>query len=275
MSTEPEQGDTTTYHGQSDPDTEYVLDPSPNPWRRDPVLSEYSDASRAQWADYYDIHPQFLPWEHIEWHGFDILRNVTAHLQERPKTAKQLSTSRVMDHLGIDHRTSETVGLDDIMLLHGWWRGGFTPASGTYYCNPEYPHDHENHELALFELGDSLGDPWEDSSRLERRLDLLARGASLGLPLDVLARPFGVERGHSAGKWAARHYVDYGRRKAEGKARMARTWKTIYKWGDGEYTFAEIAEAFGMPPTTVTSSIRNRASDFEPPRDPNYREVSR
>lgn len=278
MSTEPEPGDTTLSHGQSesDPDTEYVLDPTANPWRRDPAMKQYRNAAREEWGDYYNIHAQFLPWAHSKLNGFEALQQLTPFFESRPATSKQVSMSRVISHLGLRQYTGDAFCLEDIALLSGWWRGGSHSASGSYYCNPAYRHGHADHDAALSEVSDPIIDPWEDSSRFVRRLSLLERAASMGLNADVLLQPFGVTNYDSVLKWAQRHYFAYGKRKAEGQVRMARTLKTIYAWGnvgDSTLTRDEMGEAFGVDGTTITKRIKNYAADFEPPRDPNYRKV--
>ena len=255
----------------ADADFEPVLDPISNPWRRDPALNYRSDASREEWGDHYNIHAQFLPWEHSKLNGFEALRKLTPFFESRPGTSKQVSVSRITSHLNLRHHTGDTICMEDIALLSGWWRGGSSPGSGSYYCNPAYQHGHGDHEAVHFDPDDPVGDPWEDSSRFVRRLDLLERASSMGLNMEVLKQPFGVTHRGTVGDWAQRHYFAYGKRKSEGRVRMARTWKTIHAWGDGEYTHADIAAAFGVPRSTVSSAIRCRAADFEPPRDPNYR----
>lgn len=284
MSTEvehPDSDETTTAHGQSDPDpdaeNEYVLDPTSTPWRRDPVMNHRSDASRKEWGDHYNIHAQFLPWAHSDPSGFEALQQLTPFFESRPATSKQVSMSRILSHLDIGQYTGDAFCLEDIALLSGWWRGGSNPASGSYFCNPAYSHGHAGHETAPSEMGDPIGDPWEDSSRFVRRLDLLDRAASMGLNADVLVQPFGVTHYDSVLKWAQHHYFAYGKRKVEGQVRMARTLKTIYAWGnvgDSTLTHDEIGAAFGVDGTTVTKRITKHAAGFEPPRDPNYRAVS-
>ena len=273
MSTESEWGDTTTDHDQSGPDTEdeYVLDPAPNPWRRDPAMKHYRNASREEWGDYYNVHAQFLPWAHSKLNGFEALQQLTPFFESRPDTSKQVSTSRITSHLGIDHHTADAFCLEDIALLSGWWRGGSNPASGSYFCNPEYPHGHDDSEYAL--ANNSSHDQWGDYRQFNRRLGLLDRAASLALSCADLQHPFGAESRKVPRKWAEDNYYPWGERRMAGMVRMARTWRTIHKWGDGDYSYRDIAEAFGLPKSTLMSRLNRFAPDFEPPRDPNYRKV--
>lgn len=274
MSTEAEHSDSEEVEPYGhDSESEYVLDPTTNPWRRDPAMNDCSKASREEWGDHYNVHAQFLPWAHPGLNGFEALRKLTSFFESRPDTSKQVSTSRITSHLDVDHHTGDTYCIEDAALLSGWWCGGSSPASGSYYCNPAYRHGHDDHETAPSEIGDPIGDPWKDSSRFVRRLSLLDRSASMGLSSDVLVQPFGVTHRDSVRAWAQRHYFAYGKRKSEGRVRMARTWKTIHAWGDGDYSYPDIAAAFGVPRNTIASAIHRHAADFKPPRDPNYRKV--
>lgn len=214
-------------------------------------------ANYIDFADEHDVHQEFLSFQYRRLDPVATMTELTKHLDSRPPTRQRLSTNAIVSEVDPSNAHNVAASLDTFMLLHGWWRDGRT-ASGTFYCNPEYVHDHGT-------------DTIRDS---DERADLLRRVADLGLPMRVLGPAFGLstargpkETTKAVFRVADRIGVEWGPRRDAGVTTMARTFKTLAEWG---YPHHEIGTAFGRPRRTVTDWINRDAADFSPPADPTH-----
>lgn len=271
MSTEP--GSVQTYADlkhKIDPSQIKVADPVveetelvvKSPWD----LADYPD-SRAQWGEQYGVCSTFLPFAYLSCNPVQITRDVGKFLNQLPPTKQRVSTSALYSACDFSGGGPRALSFDDICLIFGWWRGGETPASGPYYCNPEYVHDHPESDYI---------DPmtyWDDESGeyVNDRLDFALRAARLGRPGPVVSQAFGLVDDGAAGRWLNRRNFGWKQQYEAGRQRMFRTAKTINAWG---YTHDEIAQAFGISNSSVSRWTSQFAADFEPPADPSYQVVS-
>ena len=242
----------------ANPDAEEVEVVAKYPWNG----GKYTNG-RLVWGEQYGVCSEFLPFAYLDNDPLEMLQDIGEFLNSRPPTKQRVSTSELYQRASPMGMGRGAIHFKSLCLIFGWWRGGEAPASGPYYCNPEYCHSHEGNALDIR----SADDP---GACAERRFEYLEMVARFNLPLNTLTDAFCVRDRRGVHKWAVDHDIEWGELREEGRRTMARTWKTITNWG---YTQREVADAFQRPPTSVSSAIRQFADEFEPPADPSYQVV--
>lgn len=245
----------------ADPDTEDTEIVVKAPWD----LADYP-GSRLQWGEQHDVCATFLPFAYLSYDPVEIIGNIGEFLNQVPATKQRVPVSKLYSEGDIEGGGTTTLSFKDVCLLFGWWRGGVGAASGPYYCNPEYVHDHPDDDCI------SEWTYWDDDANeyVNERFDLAIRAARLGLAGPVLTPAFGMDSRNGPRWWLSKHGFDWESKFKDGRRTMARTFKTINKWG---YLYDEIGSAFDIPTTTLTDRVRRHASEFEPPADPSYHVV--
>lgn len=228
-------------------------------------LADYP-GSRVQWGEQHDVCATFLPFAYLSYDPVEVIGNIGEFLDQLPPTKQRVPISALYSASGFSGGGTSALSFDDVCLLFGWWRGGEGAASGPYYCNPDYVHDHPDGDYI------SKRTYWDDDADeyVNERFDLTIRAARLGRAGPVLTPAFGMDSRNGPKWWLSKHGFDWERKFKAGRRTMARTFKTINEWG---YTYDEIGSAFDIPPTTLTDRVRRHASEFEPPADPSYQVV--
>lgn len=223
--------------------------------------------SRGTWGDALDIYSGFLPFAYLDVNVVDVLTTVGEFLESRPQTRQRVSSSELYSLAGLIDKQPGPFDFEDICLLHGWWKGGEAASSGTYYCNPDYCHDHGDAHLTRESY-------WDDESGeyVNERFEVAIRATRMGLSSRVVYKAYGLNEPRHVTAWLSEHGFDWPSKRKEGLRKMARTFKTLHEWG---YTYPEIADAFNMPSSTVANRAADLCYDFEPPADPSYRVVRR
>lgn len=223
-----------------------------SPWN----LSKHPNSS-GKFAKKHGIFAWALPFKHYEGVSpYAAAKNMADYLQSREPSRRQVSNSAIVSAGNIP--TTNGYGVEEIALIHGWWRGGSRSSSGVYYCNPEYAHSFNDDELMTCGTH-----PSEETIR--QRMQIVRKAAGLGLSSALLARPFGHTSTEAPAEWCRRNDFPYSEHRLEGIKTMARTWKTICAWGK---TKREIADVFNHARSTVSERIADHAADFEPPEEP-------
>ena len=218
--------------------------------------------SATQFGERHNLHGWALPFRGHAVDPIELLEELGTYLDARPGGCQRVTKNAVREGVSVAGPFWEYATLvEHAMLVHGWWLGGRTTI-GRYYCNPNYHHRHPESDVA--------------NSREERRA-LFRKAAALGLlsPSDI-APACGYasdtsSNGSAVTKAAYRSDFAWGDRRAEGRRRMGRTWKTLSHW---DYSQRAIARAFGTSASIVCRTIK-RVPEFQPPDDPTAEVIPR
>lgn len=198
----------------------------------------------SEFATEHDLLEAFVPFESHPFDPLDVVGFINDRIEEKPQTAAHIYQSTLFDAFE-DAQTALARLSDTYFLAAGAWRANLNKADvRNRYVNPEYVHARSHASITA----------------REQREAMLQRLASMGIHTrDVAATMFGVKEA-SVNRYITRWGVSWSSTRTAGTRRMARTWAVMNRWHGTPYS--EIAEAFGVPEGTVTSSI-SRHVDFD------------
>lgn len=224
-----------------------------SPWKK----ADLPDSS----GDFAETHGLFtwaLPFKYYKVADpYLATKNMAEHLQSREPYRRQVSNSEMSTASGVEN--TGVYGVEEIALMHGWWKGGSQTSTGVYFCNPENPHDFRDDEILACEPRHYDEETAEERERLARL------AASLGLSSAVLVPVFDVSSPRRVTDWCRTHDIQYSELRLEGLKTMARTCKTILHWESPTKT--ELASVFNIPRETLYHRL-DLVADFEPPDEP-------
>jgi|GEM_PF-1980609 len=213
------------------------------------------------WAHEYGVIPSLVPFGYRSYDPVEFVVILRKLIEDAQATKATFASREIFDEAGIQREISACY-LEDLIRLAGSWmyddgthfETGVSERTITRWINPEYVH--------VTGLEPSITKP-------RYRIEELRRAASLGISSQADIGPrFGIGR-KGVESVCNRHDIPWGTWRDWGKARIARTVRTIVIWTD--WTIKEVAAAINVPKRTLEYWMYTRhASDFEVPADPSY-----